>query len=84
MITNPIEVRESDTVFNDSPEAGAPACLCSRCGKPIAADPAPIRVFNKMPGRPLRERRYHPACLGLIVRPMRPSVAPAQTDQPAD
>ncbi len=38
-----IKILCTDTKFYDSPDAGDPACLCSRCGKVI--DDAPIRAF---------------------------------------
>jgi hypothetical protein len=55
-------IREGDRVFTDSPDAGSPACLCSRCGGLIREDDMPVRAWEEHADR---ERRYHPACLGL-------------------
>lgn len=58
-----IEIRQSDRIFTDSPDAG-PECLCSRCGKPITEDDGPpIRAW---PENSNCEYRYHPVCLGAI------------------
>ena len=46
--------------FNDSPDAGDPACICSVCGKQIADDDAPaIRVFDTVRSK---EARFHTRC----------------------
>ena len=34
-----------DVLFQDSPDAGHPDCICSRCGQPIPEDQCPLRVF---------------------------------------
>jgi hypothetical protein len=57
-------IRESDTVFEDSPDAGEPTCLCSRCGRVIGEDDMPVRAYEEGSGT---RRRYHPACLGMQV-----------------
>lgn len=57
-----LTILQTDTKFYDSPDAGDPACLCSRCGKVI--DEAPIRAF---PENGEYEYRYHPACLGATT-----------------
>lgn len=54
----------TDTLFSDSPDAGQPACKCSRCGQVIHSR-IPIRMFTTT--KPMKEYRYHPACLGLQV-----------------
>lgn len=61
-----------DTFFRDSPDSGDPACLCSRCGQPIAEDEVAVRIWPKPPGpgEPLEdhqdgEYRYHQACAGI-------------------
>lgn len=56
-----IEVLASDRIFQDSPDAGAPTCLCSRCALPIAESVIPIRL--RMAGN--SELRYHPFCVGV-------------------
>lgn len=38
-------VRETDKLFQDSPDAGWPECICSRCGGRIGEDEMPLRVF---------------------------------------
>jgi hypothetical protein len=36
----------TDTLFQDSPDAGDQACVCSRCGEPIGEEEGPpVRVF---------------------------------------
>ncbi len=57
-----IKILQTDTKFYDSPDAGDPACLCSRCGEAI--EEAPIRAF---PESGEYEYRYHPACLGATA-----------------
>lgn len=37
-----LKILETDRVFTDSPDAGDPACVCSRCGKQIPEIDAPI------------------------------------------
>lgn len=55
-------VLDTDTQFTDSPEAGRPNCLCSRCDERIYVGSAVIR---KWPTGKNTEYRYHPACLGM-------------------
>jgi hypothetical protein len=44
--------------FTDSPDAGDPACRCSRCGQIIEEDDGPVvRLFKET-----RELRFHPRC----------------------
>lgn len=54
---------ETDLLFANSPDAGHPDCICSRCGEPIGEEVIPIRVFTD----DNREYRYHPDCVGLAV-----------------
>jgi hypothetical protein len=46
--------------FEDSPDAGDPACVCSWCEQPIAEHDTPIRVFVE-DGR-VGEYRFHYPC----------------------
>lgn len=56
-----------DRLFDDSPSAGDPNCLCSRCGQVIESKWVPIRAF--LPNGQ-GEYRYHPACVGLMQAPL--------------
>ncbi len=53
-----------DRVFEGSPDAGDPTCLCSRCLQLIREDQIPIRLLT---ANKKKEWRYHPECLGVIV-----------------
>ncbi len=69
-----ILVMPDDICFTNSPDAGDPACLCSRCKQPITEEDAekalPIRVWpDEGRGGEYREYRYHPWCLGLRWNP---------------
>jgi hypothetical protein len=56
-------IQPQDTLFDDSPETGDPACLCSRCGQRIRLrDGVAVRMWPE--GRD-KEYRFHTACLGL-------------------
>jgi len=55
-----INILPADTKFTDSPGAGDPKCLCSRCGKPIAENQIPIRSW---PDGMSYEWRYHLQCI---------------------
>jgi len=57
-----IEVQPEDTLFQESPDAGHPDCLCSRCGKAIQEGEVPIRMF--IDGDKGGEYRYHFLCVG--------------------
>ncbi len=59
------EIRPTDEFFADSPDAGDPACRCSRCGLVIAV--TAVRMWDEEHGMPKGEYRYHPECLGLLV-----------------
>lgn len=59
------QMRGTDTAFSDSPEAGEPSCLCSRCGLSIGEEEVPVRAWPD-DGTNL-EFRYHARCLGLQV-----------------
>ncbi len=52
----------TDQAFGDSPDAGLPDCLCSRCGLVIPETEVPVRAW---PGNGSFEYRFHPACLGI-------------------
>jgi hypothetical protein len=46
-----LEIKSTDKFFYDSPDAGDPDCLCSRCLKPIPEEDAPIiRALPTDPG----------------------------------
>lgn len=58
-----------DTEFLNSPDAGHPKCLCSRCGQKIEEWHAPcLRVWpqNENLNKPAKtvEYRYHWGCVG--------------------
>lgn len=40
-------VKNELTLFDDSPDTGWPACICSYCGNVIGADEAPWRVLTE-------------------------------------
>ena len=54
---------DGDKLFQDSPDAGHPACVCSRCGQLIEEHEMPLRAFVDE-GRG-GEYRYHMRCVGL-------------------
>lgn len=41
-----IKVEANDRIFADSPDAGWPECICSRCGKMITEDEIPLRLWT--------------------------------------
>ena len=46
-----LEILETDQFFYDSPDAGHPNCICSRCRKKIPEKDAPIiRAWPDEPG----------------------------------
>ncbi len=53
----------TDTLFDESPDAGDPTCLCSRCKSVIEAGTVPVRAFTDDDC----EYRFHPACVGMEV-----------------
>lgn len=57
-----MRILSTDISFSDSPDAGLPACLCSRCKAQILQHEIPIRIYSSNPSR---EFRYHPSCIGL-------------------
>jgi hypothetical protein len=58
-------IRPEDTLFPDSPDTGAPSCLCSRCGQVIRfSRGGAVRVWPESGG----EYRYCLPCLGLNTR----------------
>lgn len=53
-------ILETDKAFMDSPDAGDPLCICSRCAKQIPEEDAPItRAFFDIGNE---EYRYCQAC----------------------
>lgn len=38
-------LKPDDVAFTDSPDAGNPTCICSRCAAPIPAGFIPVRVW---------------------------------------
>jgi hypothetical protein len=69
-------VLRTDVRFPSSPASGAPDCLCSRCGIPIAESSTPIvRVREHEAGRGatfLGEFRYCPTCVEKLQRVEQP------------
>jgi hypothetical protein len=57
-------VLTSDKLFFDSPDAGQPECICSRCGNMIKEDETVIRVFHLKINA---ENRYCEKCSGIEV-----------------
>ena len=54
-------VSPTDKLFADSPDAGHPDCLCSRCGLRIYDDEIPIRFFAEND----LEYRFHHECYSM-------------------
>lgn len=52
----------TDQKFTDSPDAGHPKCLCSRCGKRIEEWHSPC--LRAMPENENAEYRFHWGCVG--------------------
>lgn len=73
--------------FNDSPDAGDPACICSKCEQQIAEDIVPVRIF---PEQGNIEVRMHPDCFYAVQKPIQDGPAidawidPTIGEQPAD
>lgn len=59
------QLHPGDWLFENSPEAGNAACICSRCRDPILEGELPIRIF--VPGSRDREFRFHPKCVGAVT-----------------
>ena len=59
-----ITILPTDRMFKDSPDAGDPLCICSRCLLPIGEADLPIRAFAES-GR--GEYRYHVKCQGGVT-----------------
>ena len=64
--------------FDDSPEAGDPACICSHCDK-IIADEVPIRLWNAHN----QEARLHQRCFAARTHSP-PDVEPIPFTEDAD
>ncbi len=59
------QIESGDRPFRDSPDAGSPSCLCSRCGRLIAEEDAPaIRLWDSAGN----EWRYHRPCWRPVRR----------------
>ena len=41
-----LNIRTTDKAFDQSPDAGDPDCICSRCGNKILEGEFPIRFFT--------------------------------------
>lgn len=81
-----MKVLDTDRLFMDSPDAGTPECICSRCGKQIGMheedEVIPIRLFVNQ-GRK-GEYRYHPGCFFSSPDPeVDAGVPPADAGRPA-
>lgn len=64
-----MEIKETDKLFTDSPDAGDYSCICSRCGKKIEERESPItRVFVEDDETDMiyGEYRFCNKCDGLI------------------
>lgn len=64
--------------FDDSPDAGSPACICSYCGERIEASEFEFEEVNSDEGEPIRlwtnggkdpcqEARFHPNCFAACL-----------------
>ena len=51
--------------FDDSPDAGDPACICSYCGNVIEEYEIPLRLFRR---RENTEARLCETCMDLLIR----------------
>lgn len=60
------KILHTDRRFTDSPDAGDPRCICSRCGQLINEDDGPVRAW---PDDGSYEYRFHPACMGFQTFP---------------
>ncbi len=56
---NLFDILPTDAKFYNSPDAGDPTCICSRCLLPIGEDDVPIRAWSKNGDY---EYRYHSRC----------------------
>lgn len=59
------------TWFNDSPDTGDPACVCSLCGKVIEEGEIPLRIFR--PSNNTELRLHMRACAEKAIMEFRPS-----------
>lgn len=50
--------------FKNSPDAGHPLCLCSKCGKHIDEDEVPIRCWSEKADI---EYRWHVECFQELI-----------------
>lgn len=67
---------ESLVWYDDSPDAGDPACRCSSCGEPIPDGVMPIRLYRDLGNDRVLEARFHDVCLGQVsnmkIQPLPP------------
>ncbi len=66
--------RPTDRLFFDSPDAGEPTCVCSRCCQRISDREVPVRIVVKMRrsvldpgGDRMGEYRYHARCVSVAL-----------------
>ena len=68
--------------FEDSPDAGDPACICSlsTCGKVIADGEMPLRIFREQNGT---EVRLHIQCAEQVIVEFAPKPEVIYKEHPA-
>jgi hypothetical protein len=59
-----LAILDTDKLFTDSPDAGTPACICSRCGQKIGEDEVPLRMWttNETDGEVYTESKEYRYC----------------------
>ena len=57
-----LRILPTDRPFLESPDAGHPTCLCSRCEQIIGEEEVPVRVW---PEDVSYEYRFHQNCFGI-------------------
>ncbi|MEW6304863.1 MAG: hypothetical protein AB1705_15415 [Verrucomicrobiota bacterium] len=67
LVLQQIRVQPSDVAFDESPDAGDPRCICSRCQRhlevgPQGDCPTVVRVWNGEEGEAALEWRYCALC----------------------
>lgn len=63
-MNSPFVILPTDRYFFDSPEAGEPGCICSRCLLQIREEDCCIRAWSD---DGTLEWRYHPQCIGATL-----------------
>ena len=56
---------EELTWFEDSPDVGDPACICSHCERPIDEPDIPLRLYKEKENL---EARLCESCLDWLIR----------------